>query len=62
MAKKVTIVVEGGLVQHVYADDEDLQLKVIDCDSDDDTECEEIEASLNELIQSIESGEMHSIY
>ena len=55
MKHKVTVVVSGGLVQNVYGTTEDMEVTVLDFDTDDNDEYEEIkeqyQKTANEMIK-----------
>lgn len=55
MKHKVTVVVSGGLVQNVYGTTEDIEVTVLDFDTDDNDEYEEIkeryQKTANEMIK-----------
>ena len=55
MKHKVTVVVSGGLVQNVYGTTEDIEVAVLDFDTDDNDEYEEVkeqyQKTANEMIK-----------
>lgn len=59
---EVAVVVEGGLVQGVYASDEKTCVSVLDMDTSDLEVYEELEKEQEELQTRIDAGELHQIY
>lgn len=55
MKHKVIVVVSGGLVQNVYGTTEDIEVAVLDFDTDDNDEYEEVkeqyQKTANEMIK-----------
>lgn len=47
--KKVYIVVEDGLVREVYSEDEEVDIEIIDLDTEDNTLYEELLDDIEEL-------------
>jgi hypothetical protein len=47
--KKVYIVVEDGLVREVFSEDEEVDIEIIDLDTDDNTLYEELLDDIKEL-------------
>lgn len=59
---RVVVVVEGGIVQAVYASDTRIGVEVIDTDTDDADECDSIDQALKALEQDVSSGSMTQTY
>lgn len=62
---QIVIEVEGGMVQNVYADNTDVDVKVIDLDMSDypdDNEIEEKEENAKELEEIRKSGDFQRVY
>jgi hypothetical protein len=53
---RVVITMEGGLIQHIMADTEDVQVMVLDYDTDggDDERIKEFEGNLVYLMQGVD--------
>ena len=61
-AKRVVIVVEGGLVEGVYAEDKLVDAEIIDKDSDDEGRRGWIDEAVKELREDVASGKLVSVY
>lgn len=61
-AVEVAVLVEGGLVQGVYASNGNTNVTVLDMDTDRPEVSEELEKEREELQTRIDSGELHQIY
>lgn len=59
---EVTVIVEDGLVQCVYANDEKVKVSVLDMDTDQPEVCAELEKNMMEVQARIDTGELHQIY
>lgn len=65
MRTKVVVFVKGGIVTDVYSSDERLEIEVIDCDIDPETDKEEYEL-MEEAARGanylLDLGDLHSVY
>ena len=61
-AKRVVIVVEGGLVESVYAEDKLVDVEIVDKDSDDGDRQGWINEAVKELRDDVASGKLVSVY
>lgn len=61
-SKRVVIVVEDGMVQNVYAEDELVDIEVIDNDTDDDDRRGWIDEAMKELRADLKNGKLVSVY
>ena len=62
---RVVVFVKGGIVTGVYSSDENVDVKVIDCDIDPETDREEyelMEASTRGANFLLDLGYFHSVY
>lgn len=65
MRTKVVVFVKGGIVTDVYSSDENVEVKVIDCDIDPETDgeaYEHMEASARGANYLLDIGYFHSVY
>jgi len=60
-AKRVVIVVEDGIVQSVYAEDELVDIEIIGKDSDDEERLGWIDEAVKELGEDVENGKLVSV-
>ena len=60
--KRVVIIVEGGLVSEVYADDKNVDLSFIDLDTNDRDIMEYNKTAMRGLNEEIEKGLLVKVY
>lgn len=58
---KVYIVMKDGVIWDSYTNDPEVELEVLDLDTDDDIEREDIEEQVRELEERKDNGELWSI-
>jgi len=59
---RIVVVVEGGVVQSIYATNKEVDVEVIDCDTDDPEHGEEIDKALAQLKKDYDSEELCEVY
>ena len=59
---KITVIIEGGMIQAAYATDAAVELEVIDRDTQDYEELERAETQTEALREAVEDGNMTLIY
>ena len=65
MRTKVVVFVKGGIVTDVYSSDERLEVEVIDCDIDPETDKEEyelMEGAARGANYLLDVGDLNSVY
>lgn len=62
MKNRIVVEVYDGLVQNIYSEDPETTVVVIDCDTDDPDEGEQVEAELEKLSADIDAGRLFHIY
>lgn len=61
-SKRIVIVVESGMVESVYAEDNLVDVEIIDKDSDDGDRLGLIGEAVKELGEDVEKGKLVSVY
>lgn len=60
--KRIVVVIEGGMLQYVFSEDPDVDVEVIDRDSDDPEERKTSSASMKDALEDLESGKLTLVY
>ena len=59
---RIVIVVEGGMIQSVYAEDKHVDIQIIDCDTDDTIVADLVEIDLADLSNDCKAGKLIEVY